>query len=39
MHVGGAPDGSALDADALPRVIDAIRSRGYELVSLRDYIS
>jgi peptidoglycan/xylan/chitin deacetylase (PgdA/CDA1 family) len=35
MHLGAAPDGSTLDADALPRVIDAVRARGYRFVTLR----
>jgi hypothetical protein len=34
MHVGSAPDGSTLDADALPSVVAAIRARGYRLVEL-----
>jgi peptidoglycan/xylan/chitin deacetylase (PgdA/CDA1 family) len=34
MHVGSAPDGSTLDADALPRIIAAIRARGYQFVTL-----
>ncbi len=35
MHVGAHPkDGSTLDADALPRVIDELRERGYGFVSL-----
>jgi peptidoglycan/xylan/chitin deacetylase (PgdA/CDA1 family) len=34
MHVGSAPDGSTLDADALPRIISAIRARGYNFVTL-----
>ena len=29
MHVGAANDGTMLDADALPGVIDAIRAKGY----------
>ncbi|HSF26880.1 MAG TPA: polysaccharide deacetylase family protein [Actinomycetes bacterium] len=36
MHVGANPDdGSALDAAALPRVIDELRARGYGFVTLR----
>ncbi|MGH3044901.1 MAG: polysaccharide deacetylase family protein [Gaiellaceae bacterium] len=34
MHVGSAPDGSTLDADALPSVVAAIRARGYRFVEL-----
>jgi peptidoglycan/xylan/chitin deacetylase (PgdA/CDA1 family) len=35
MHVGANPDdGSTLDADALPRLIAALRGRGYGLVTL-----
>lgn len=35
MHVGSHPtDGSTLDADALGRVIDALRARGYGFVTL-----
>lgn len=38
MHVGSNPDdGSTLDADALPSIIDAVRARGYRFVSLADY--
>jgi peptidoglycan/xylan/chitin deacetylase (PgdA/CDA1 family) len=36
MHVGSNPnDGSTLDADALPRVIDELRARGYGFVTIR----
>ena len=38
MHAGAAPDGSTLDADALPRLITALRRRGYELVTVRPYV-
>jgi peptidoglycan/xylan/chitin deacetylase (PgdA/CDA1 family) len=38
MHVGSAEDGTTLDADALARVIAEIRARGYELVTLRDFL-
>jgi peptidoglycan/xylan/chitin deacetylase (PgdA/CDA1 family) len=38
MHVGSAPDGSTLDADALPGLIAAIRSRGYTLVELGAFV-
>jgi len=34
MHVGAANDGTTLDADALPAVIDAIRARGYRFTDL-----
>jgi peptidoglycan/xylan/chitin deacetylase (PgdA/CDA1 family) len=39
MHVGSAPDGSTLDADALPSIIAAIRARGYRLVDLRAFVA
>jgi peptidoglycan/xylan/chitin deacetylase (PgdA/CDA1 family) len=38
MHVGSAPDGSTLDADALPGVIAAIRARGFRLVELGAFV-
>jgi peptidoglycan/xylan/chitin deacetylase (PgdA/CDA1 family) len=39
MHVGSNPDdGSTLDADALDRVIDEIRARGYSFVALDRFI-
>jgi peptidoglycan/xylan/chitin deacetylase (PgdA/CDA1 family) len=34
MHLGASPDGSTLDADALPRVISGLRSYGYGFVTL-----
>lgn len=35
MHVGSHPtDRSTLDADALPRLIDALRARGHTFVTL-----
>ena len=38
MHVGANPtDGSTLDADALPSVIEGLRARGYRFVSLDRY--
>jgi len=38
MHVGANPaDHSTLDADALPRIIDAIRAHGYQFVTLPPY--
>lgn len=38
MHVGGAEDGTTLDADALPRVIAEVRARGYTPVSLPTFV-
>jgi peptidoglycan/xylan/chitin deacetylase (PgdA/CDA1 family) len=39
MHVGSHPtDGSTLDADALPRVIDALRARGYGFATIDQYL-
>lgn len=39
MHVGSNPtDGSTLDADALASVIQSVRARGYELVTLPAFI-
>lgn len=38
MHVGVAHDGSLLDADALPRVIALVRSRGYRFVGLGPFV-
>lgn len=39
MHIGSNPDdGSTLDADALPRMIDAIRAAGYGFVTLRQFV-
>ena len=38
MHVGAAPDGSTLDADALPQLITEIRARGYRLVGLDRFV-
>jgi peptidoglycan/xylan/chitin deacetylase (PgdA/CDA1 family) len=34
MHVGAAPDGTTLDAAALPTVISALRARGYSFVTM-----
>jgi peptidoglycan/xylan/chitin deacetylase (PgdA/CDA1 family) len=34
MHLGAAPDGSTLDADALARIITEARSAGYGFVTL-----
>jgi peptidoglycan/xylan/chitin deacetylase (PgdA/CDA1 family) len=38
MHAGAALDGSTLDADALPRIVAAVRARGYRLVTVRQYV-
>ena len=39
MHVGANPhDHSTLDADALPAIISAMRARGYQFVTLSDYL-
>lgn len=35
MHLGAAPDGSTLDADALPSLISAIRDAGYSFTTVR----
>ena len=35
MHLGSARDGATLDSNALPRVIAAVRARGYRFVTLR----
>jgi peptidoglycan/xylan/chitin deacetylase (PgdA/CDA1 family) len=37
MHVGSAQDGSILDADALPRIISALRERGYGFATVADF--
>jgi peptidoglycan-N-acetylglucosamine deacetylase len=34
MHLGAAPDGTTLDADALPRIIAEARAAGYGFVPL-----
>lgn len=40
MHVGSHPtDRSTLDADALPRIIQEIRARGYGFVTVDQYLS
>ncbi|MCX5192515.1 polysaccharide deacetylase family protein [Streptomyces sp. NBC_00249] len=39
MHVGSTGDGVVLDAQALPRIIDAAQAEGYELVALRDFLT
>jgi peptidoglycan/xylan/chitin deacetylase (PgdA/CDA1 family) len=39
MHVGSHPtDGSRLDADALPGLIDDIRGRGYDFVTVTEFL-
>jgi len=39
MHVGANPDdGTTLDADALPCVIEGLRARGYAFATLRDFV-
>jgi peptidoglycan-N-acetylglucosamine deacetylase len=38
MHVGAAPNGTTLDADALAGVIDGLRARGYSFVAIWDLI-
>jgi peptidoglycan/xylan/chitin deacetylase (PgdA/CDA1 family) len=38
MHVGGAEDGTTLDADALPRVITQLRARGCALATVLDFV-
>lgn len=35
MHLGAAADGSTLDADALPKLVTAIRDAGYSFVTVR----
>lgn len=40
MHQGDNPnDGSQLDADALPEIIDGLRAKGYEFVTLREALA
>lgn len=39
MHVGAHPtDGSTLDADALPQIIEGLRAAGYEFVTLSSLV-
>lgn len=39
MHLGANPDdGSTLDADALPGIIDGARTKGYDFVTLDDVV-
>jgi hypothetical protein len=37
MHLGAAPDGSTLDAHALPRMITALRAKGYAFAGIRRF--
>jgi peptidoglycan/xylan/chitin deacetylase (PgdA/CDA1 family) len=39
LHAGGAPDGSVVDAQALPRLVRELRRRGYRLTTVRPYLS
>jgi peptidoglycan/xylan/chitin deacetylase (PgdA/CDA1 family) len=39
MHCGSAPDGTTLDADALPAVIKQIRAKGYHFVTLHGFLN
>ena len=40
LHVGSHPtDGSTLDADALPRIIDELTARGYRFVTLTEALA
>jgi peptidoglycan/xylan/chitin deacetylase (PgdA/CDA1 family) len=39
MHVGSHPtDHSTLDAEALPRIIEEIQARGYDFVTVDQYL-
>lgn len=38
MHVGSAPDGSTLDADALPSVIQGLQAKGLRFVNVADFV-
>jgi peptidoglycan/xylan/chitin deacetylase (PgdA/CDA1 family) len=38
MHCGSVPDGTTLDADALPAVIQRIKARGYHFVTLHGFL-
>jgi len=38
MHCGSAPDGTTLDADALPAVIAGIKAAGYHFVTLHGFL-
>lgn len=39
MHVGSTGDGVVLDAEALPRIIDAVLEEGYEVIDLRQFLT
>ncbi|MFJ4776066.1 polysaccharide deacetylase family protein [Streptomyces sp. NPDC088762] len=39
MHVGSDGDGTVTDAEALPRIIDAALSAGYEIIDLREFLT
>ncbi|MGR4878353.1 polysaccharide deacetylase family protein [Streptomyces sp. LARHCF249] len=39
MHVGSTGDGTVLDAQALPRIIDAAQAAGYEVIDLRQFLA
>ncbi|WP_324652278.1 polysaccharide deacetylase family protein [Georgenia sp. H159] len=40
LHVGANPDdGTTLDADALPAIIEGLRAQGYELIDLADLVN
>ncbi|MFD9408076.1 polysaccharide deacetylase family protein [Streptomyces sp. NPDC059989] len=39
MHVGGNGDGIVTDAEALPRIIDAALTAGYEIIDLRRFLT
>jgi peptidoglycan/xylan/chitin deacetylase (PgdA/CDA1 family) len=38
MHCGSAPDGTTLDAQALPTVIQGIKAQGYSFVTLHGFL-
>jgi peptidoglycan/xylan/chitin deacetylase (PgdA/CDA1 family) len=38
MHCGSAPDGTTLDADALPAIIPAIEAKGAHFVTLHGFL-
>ncbi len=38
MHCGSAPDGTTLDANALPLIIQQIRAKGYRFVTLHEFL-
>lgn len=39
MHVGSTGDGVVLDAEALPRIIDAVQAAGYQVTDLRRFLA